>query len=127
MQRNRDRAVSDQVSLRAMRVSTLVGVHAWERLAPRDLLVDLDLTLDLDRACRTDDLGQTIDYDALVTLIRRRLQTTARRLIEAVAQDVADVCFDDARVSAVTVTVHKPAAVHDVGDVAVTIRRTRAR
>lgn len=117
--------MSDRVSLRSLRVSTVVGVHAWERSAPRDVLIDVDVETDLDLACRSDDLAQTIDYDDLAQQIRRRLAAVDRRLIEAVAQDVADICLGNPRVTAATVTVHKPGAVHAVGDIAVTIRRTR--
>ena len=49
-------------------------------------------------------------------------------LLETLAERLCRVCLTDARVAAATVTVHKPQApiALNFGDVAVTIRRSRA-
>jgi dihydroneopterin aldolase len=50
-------------------------------------------------------------------------------LIETLADRLAAACLVDRRVLAATVTVHKPQApiAHEFADVAVTLRRTRAK
>ena len=122
---NADNGPTDRIALRALRVPCVVGVHDWERAAPRDLLVDLTLSIDLSEAGRADDLARTVDYDDLAARVRASAASRARRLVETVAEDVADVCLAAPRVASVAVTVHKPGAVHGAGDVSVTVVRAR--
>lgn len=114
---------SDRIVLRGIGAKGVVGVHAWERTAPRDLRIDVELAADLRVAGASDDLRDTLDYDALVQAVRARVAAAPRSLIEAVAEDVASVCRSDPRVTGVVVTVHKPGAVPGVDDVAVTVSR----
>lgn len=117
--------MTDRVALRGLVVECVVGVHAWERKKPRELVLDVVLELDLSNASVTDDLAATVDYDALAQSIRARVAGMSPKLIETVAGAVLDVCLADALVVAADVTVHKPGAVEGVEDVAVTLRRER--
>jgi len=115
--------VTDRISLRGIAVRAVVGVREDERAAPRELRIDLDAEIDLGTAAASDDLRDTVDYDALAQAVRARVEATERRLLEAVAEDVVAVCLADPRVRGVVVTVHKPGAVAGVDGVAVTVTR----
>jgi dihydroneopterin aldolase len=118
--------MDDRVLLRGIAAQTLVGVHAHERLAQRAVILDLELTVDLDAAARSDRLTDTVDYSALVARVRARCAASSYLLIEALARAVAESCLEDPRVLAVTVTLHKPDAVAGVHDIAVALSRTRS-
>jgi dihydroneopterin aldolase len=115
----------DQIAVRSLAVDTVVGVHDWERSAPRRVLVDLDLTCDLSAAARSDDLRDTADYFAIAAAVRDCAAGASFRLIEALAGAIAAVCLADRHVRRVRVTVHKPGAVPQAGDVSVTLERGR--
>jgi dihydroneopterin aldolase len=115
--------VSDRISIRGLSAQGVVGVHDWERAAPRELRIDLDLEVDLGTAAASDDLRDTVDYDALASAVRARVAATPRRLIEAVAEDVVAACLADPRVRGVVATVHKPGAVAAAEGVSVTVCR----
>jgi dihydroneopterin aldolase len=117
--------MSDRIRLRGIVAQGVVGVRPEERTAPRELRIDVDLEIDLAAAGASDDLRDTVDYDALARAIRARVAAGARRLVEAVAEDVVAACLADPRVEGAVVTVHKPGAVAGVDDVAVTIGRRR--
>jgi dihydroneopterin aldolase len=117
--------VSDRIRIEGLEVHAIVGVHEWERNAPRDVRLDVTLETDLSRAGATDDLAETVDYDILAHQIVDRLSAMQPRLIETIAAAAADVCLAHRRVSAVEVTVHKPHAIESARCVAVTIRRRR--
>ena len=74
-----------------------------------------------------DDLEATLDYGILAASIHERVSGEQWNLIERVAERVAELVLDDARVHHVAVTVHKPEAPIQVPfrDVSVTITRTR--
>lgn len=116
----------DSIRIDGLRVMTVVGVHEWERAAPREVLIDLVLEADLSAACDSDTIGDTVDYDAVARRVSDRVTPLQARLIERVADEAALACLAaDLRVHAVSVTVHKPGAVPGTADVSVTIRRVR--
>ncbi|MDH3206968.1 MAG: dihydroneopterin aldolase [Gemmatimonadota bacterium] len=117
-----DRIVVPGVPLRAR-----VGVTAEERKAPQDIVVGLVLYLDLRRAGTTDDLANTIDYDAACATATRVVGSRPYHLIEAIAEEVAGIVLDEYDVAAVDVRVEKPGALRARGVpfAAVEIHRTR--
>ncbi len=119
--------MTDQIVLRGIEVFARHGVFAEERERGQRFLVDVVAALDLSAASASDDLADTLDYGALVQAVHDRVATERWDLIERVAERVADLVLEDARVSAVEVTVHKPEAPIPVAvaDVAVVIRRSR--
>jgi 7,8-dihydroneopterin aldolase/epimerase/oxygenase len=115
----------DRIRIQGLRIRAVVGVHDWERKSPRELLLDLSLRTDLRRAAASDDLSDTVDYDALAAAVKVRVAGLRARLIERVAEEAAAVCLSDRRVRSVRVTVRKPGAVDAARMVSVTIVRRR--
>lgn len=115
----------DSIRLTGLRAWGRHGVLPREREVGQPFVVDVRLDLDLAAAASSDDLSDTVDYGALADDIAAIVAGPPRDLIETVAGDIADRCMVDPRVSAVEVTVHKPAApIHGaVADVSVTVRR----
>jgi dihydroneopterin aldolase len=120
---------TDRIQLSGLRVRGFHGVFEHERSDGQDFVVDVALELDLRAAAASDQLADTIDYGALAQGLHDTIAGEPVNLIETLAERLAQVCLTDARVSAVTVTLHKPQAPIPLsfGDVAVRIRRERAR
>jgi dihydroneopterin aldolase len=120
--------MSDRIGLHGLRGRGRHGVLAAERELGQVFVVDLELTLDTGPAAVSDDLAQTVDYGRLADDVVAIVEGEPCRLIETLAQRVADRCLLDPRVEQVDVTVHKPAAPVQVpfDDVTVTIARRRA-
>jgi 7,8-dihydroneopterin aldolase/epimerase/oxygenase len=118
---------ADRISLTGLRVRGFHGVYDFERRDGQDFVVDVVLELDTVPAAATDDVSRTVHYGDLATALVDVVGGEPVGLLETLAQRLADVCLADARVSATTVTVHKPQAPIPLSfaDVAVTIRRTR--
>ncbi|HSK26279.1 MAG TPA: dihydroneopterin aldolase [Jiangellales bacterium] len=118
----------DRIALLGLTAS---GRHGWfpeERAAGQRFRVDVVLGVDTTAAAASDDLADTVDYGTLATDVEAIVAGEPVRLVETLAQRIADRCLDDPRVEEVDVTVHKPEApvTVPVDDVTVTIRRTRA-
>lgn len=119
--------MTDSIWLSGLTVWARHGVLPHEREHGQQFVVDLRLDLDLAPASRSDALGDTVDYGRLAGLVHDAVAAPPCDLIETVAARVVEVCFADARVEAVEVTVRKPAAPLPVpaSEVAVTLRRKR--
>ena len=117
----------DRVSLAGLRVFAHHGVLASERQYGQEFLIDAVLWLDTRAAAAADDLSLAADYSALADRIAALAAGPPVRLIETLAQRLADGCLAEPAVHQVEITVHKPHAPtgHPFADVSVTIRRAR--
>lgn len=119
--------MSDRIALRGLSAR---GRHGWfsdERDSGQQFVVDVVLGVDTHAAAVSDDLTDTADYGALAERVVGVIAGEPVKLIETLAQRIADVCLGFVKVDDVEVTVHKPEAPVPVPfeDVTVTIRRAR--
>jgi 7,8-dihydroneopterin aldolase/epimerase/oxygenase len=119
--------MADRIELRGLTVRGHHGVFDHERRDGQDFVVDITVWIDLDRAAASDDLADTIDYGELAKRAADIVGGPPKRLIEAVAGQIAEDVMRDARVHAVEVVLHKPDAPIPMtfADVAVVARRSR--
>ncbi len=117
--------MSDQISLTGLRVRGFHGVLAAEREQGQDFLIDAVLTVDTRLAAASDDLAVTVDYGTLAARLVAVVEGEPVDLIETLADRLAAVCLNDARVISARVTVHKPSAPipFSFADVSVTVER----
>ena len=101
--------MTDRIRLEGMVFEGTHGVHEHEQQYPQPFEVDVELVLDLGPAGRSDELERTIDYSALFTTCRRIVETTRFRLIEALAERLADEVLATYRPDEVLVRIRKPA------------------
>lgn len=118
----------DRISLTGIQAFGHHGVLPHERRFGQRFVVDLHLDVDLAPAGASDDLADTVDYGALAAAVVEVVAGEPVDLIETVAARIAERALAPGLVTAVEVTVHKPAAPVPVlaDEVAVTIRRQRA-
>jgi dihydroneopterin aldolase len=115
---------ADRILLQGLRVRGRHGVLPHEAEFGQVFVVDLELAVDLAAAGRSDDLADTVDYGALAGRVAELVAGRPRRLLEALAEDLAAAALADARVRGVRVRVAKPQAPLPVdGAVAVEIVR----
>ncbi|MET7641977.1 dihydroneopterin aldolase [Streptomyces sp. NPDC005438] len=117
----------DRVSLRGLTAHGRHGVFEEERREGQTFLVDLELGLDTRPAARDDDLEQTVHYGVIAEEVVAVVEGEPVRLLETLAQRIADTCLRHERVQEVEVVVHKPDAPITVlfQDVTLTIKRSR--
>jgi dihydroneopterin aldolase len=119
----------DTVTLSGLRAGGRHGVYGFEREQGQEFVVDAVLEVDTGAAAASDQLADTVDYGALAGQLVAVVTGPPVNLIETLAGRLVECCLADPRVTAATVTVHKPQAPipHEFTDVAVTVRRERAR
>jgi dihydroneopterin aldolase len=100
-------------------------MHPAERRRRRPVTIDLALQADLSAAGATDDLTRTVDYSEVRRQVAAAVRASRCRLVERLAQIVADTCLAFPGVAGVAVTLHKPGAVRGARSVGVRIERRR--
>lgn len=115
----------DKIRIRDLRVRCRVGVTPQERRLPQELLITVTLHADLRRACRTDDLRHTIDYSVLKKTILTEGESKPFKLIERLAERIAELSLLFPQVQQVEVRVQKLGALRFAYCSEVEISRTR--
>ena len=101
--------MSDTIFLKGIEALGRHGCSEQERQREQKFLVDVELYLDLTRAAKTDDLGDTIDYVQVISDIKKIVGGASRNLIETVAQDICDFLLKKyLLLDGVTLTLYKP-------------------
>ena len=114
----------DKIIISDLEVQTHIGTTAAERDRPQRLLITLILERDLSEAGRTDMESATTGYDAVIALVKQLLAQRPRKLIEAVANEIAGLILSRRMATAVTVEIKK-FSMPGTRFVAVEMRRTQ--
>jgi len=119
----------DRITLTGVTAVGHHGVFDFERREGQPFVVDAVLYLDFTEAAQSDDVRDTAHYGEVAQRITEWISGEPLNLIEALAVRIADSLLAEFPLQAVEITVHKPQAPIEVpfGDVAVTVRRDRAR
>jgi dihydroneopterin aldolase len=120
--------MNDHIVITGLSLHAYHGVMAHEAKIGQSFTLDLELTMDLSAAARSDKVIDTVSYDEVVDCASRAFTAQRFRLIEAAAGKVADALLAAfPRVQGVAVTIHKPHApiAATFRDVSVTVVRNR--
>lgn len=101
--------MTDKLILSGMRFYGRHGVYPEENKLGQLFIVDLVMHLRLDEAGSRDDLARTVNYAEVGELVRRLVEGKPFRLIEALAEHIAQTVLDTyTGINALTVRVTKP-------------------
>lgn len=114
----------DTVFIEGLRLSGKHGVHEHERQNEQEFIIDIHGTLDIRTAALSDNLTDTVDYSHFAVIAREVVEKNSFDLIERLADTICSRILEDKRLTGVSVTIRKPAALGN-GLPGVTIVRTR--
>jgi dihydroneopterin aldolase len=116
----------DLVFIKGLKCQTVLGVYSWERVAPRPVLIDLEIGADQEAAFQHDNAVGLMNYDSISQRLSALLPTLTYKTVERLATHVANVVIDEFHAPYVKVTIGKPGAVANAALVGVTIERRAA-
>jgi dihydroneopterin aldolase len=121
------------VFLRDMVLMASVGVHAFEHNATQRVRINIDLAVTDDGAAPMsraapgrDELARVVDYEQVANRVRAIVGAGHVRLVETLAERLAEACLEDQRVRSVNVRVEKLDILPDAASVGVEIERRAA-
>lgn len=110
-----------------------IGAYAHELAAPQPVRIDIDLGvvddagLPMSRApVGKDELSRVVDYARIAAAARAIVDSGHVRLVETLAERIAEAALSDHRVLLARVRVAKLSAMPDAGAVGVEIERRQA-
>ncbi|MEO1325964.1 MAG: dihydroneopterin aldolase [Pseudomonadota bacterium] len=113
----------DIVKVTGLKVAAVIGVWTWEREIEQSLIIDLEMATDTRAAAASDALDDALNYAAVSESVIEYVRAAKPKLIEVLAEGIAELVLGDERVYGVGVQVRKPGAVQAAESVAVSIWR----
>jgi len=118
---------TDRIELRGMSFQGRHGVRDAEREQAQEFKVDIEVEADVEKAGRSDQVADTVDYRKLRAIARSVIEGPPASLLETLATRIADQALELPGVAQVSVRVAKrPASMQPIDSAAVRINRTRA-
>ncbi len=114
----------DKIDISKLLIRGIIGINDEERIKEQDIVVNVSLFANLEKACRSDSIEDTIDYKALKKQIIKTVKNSKCFLVERLAQLIAEVCLSYHQVKKVRVNVQKPGALRFAKTVGFTICRS---
>ncbi|MEJ2110426.1 MAG: dihydroneopterin aldolase [Acidobacteriota bacterium] len=115
----------DKIYIRDLNLRCIIGVNPIERKEKQTVNINVVLHADLRQACITDNIEFTVDYKSVKKKIIALVENSSFHLIEALAQNIAELCLEQDGVTRVSVTLDKPGALRYSRSVAVEICRKK--
>jgi 7,8-dihydroneopterin aldolase/epimerase/oxygenase len=115
----------DTVFIKGLKCQTILGVYAWERVALRPVVIDLEIAANQEAAFLHDNAVGLMNYDSISRRLTELLPTLSYKTVERLATHVADVVLNEFKAPEVKITIGKPGAVANAAMVGVTIARRK--
>lgn len=98
----------DYITIKNLRISCIIGCNPEERNEDQDIFVTVRLGLDCSIAGRSDELSDTLDYSTLAVKFEQIAVKGKFKLIEALAEHIADACLAEPLIQNCEITIRKP-------------------
>ena len=114
----------DKVIIKNLLARGIIGIRDWERKRAQDILINVTLYTDTRQAAVTDDINDCADYSTVAKKVQAHAESAGRFTVEALANDLAEICLQQNNVIKANVRVEKPGAVRFAESVGVEIERS---
>lgn len=116
----------DIIFIQGLKVDTVIGIYDWERKIRQDVVIDLEMSADIDSASKTDNIEQTLNYKSICKRLIEYIQNSEFQLVETLAEKIAHIIVIEFNVDWVKLTLNKGEAVTGAQGVGVIIERTKS-
>ena len=112
------------VFLRDMLLHARIGIYAHEHASAQRIRVNIDLGVD-EVGGDADALSRVVDYERVANTVRRLVAEGHVKLVETLAERIAQACLADPRVRLARIRVEKLDVFPDAASAGVEVERRR--
>lgn len=114
----------DKILLSSLSIDCIVGIWEWERRVRQTVVIDIEFAADIRRAAASDRIEDAVDYKKLSDRVRAFVSESQYQLLEALAENTAQMVLREFSVSWIKLSLCKPAALGGGAKVSVVVERT---
>lgn len=116
----------DIIFIQGLKIDTVIGIYDWERKIRQDVVIDLQMSADIESASKTDKIEQTLNYKSICKRLIEYVQNSEFQLVETLAERITQIVVKEFQVDWVKLTLNKGEAVTGAKGVGVIIERTKS-
>lgn len=116
----------DIIFIQGLKIDTVIGIYDWERKIRQDVVIDLQMSADIESASKTDNIEQTLNYKSICKRLIEYVQNSEFQLVETLAERITQIVVKEFQVDWVKLTLNKGEAVTGAKGVGVIIERTKS-
>ena len=113
----------DRIEIKDLLLRGIIGINDWERENKQDILINIAMTADLQKAGETDNIDDSVNYRTVTKKVIKHIDMNEPFTVETLAADIAKICLDEPGVIRARVRVEKPGALRFAKSVGVEIER----
>jgi len=113
----------DIIYIRELEVATVIVIYDWERAVRQIVSIDLEMATDIAKAARSDSIDDTLNYKAVSKRVTEFVGGAECQLLEALAEEIAQLVLREFEVPWLRLRISKPGAVRGSKDSGVIIER----
>lgn len=113
----------DTLFVKDLQLKAIIGCLPWERKIKQNLRLSFELATEVRLISATDELKEGFDYAQISARIIEFVENSECKLIETLAQQLADLLQTEFSVKDLRLTLEKPGALPQASSVGVTIKR----
>tara|TARA_A100001011_G_C13894783_1_gene668511 strand:- start:40 stop:396 length:357 start_codon:yes stop_codon:yes gene_type:complete len=113
----------DLIYIKKLHVETIIGIYDWEREVKQVVSMDLEMAFDIRMAAKTDEIKYALNYKSISKRIIAFVEEQKFKLIESMAEEVAQLVLVEFPVPWLRLRVSKPGALRGSEDVGIIIER----
>jgi FolB domain-containing protein len=116
--------MTDTIYINDLSLYCTIGVTELERSEKQPVIINISLSVDLQKPSQTDNIFDTLDYKKIYRQVVKLVEKSRFDLIEALAQAIASLCLKHSQVQQVKIHITKPKALKLAKSAAVEIIRS---
>lgn len=113
------------ITIKDLRLRTIVGIFDWERTRKQDVVINAEIEFDGSKAAATDKIEDTVDYKEITKNIIELVESSQFYLVEKLCNEILALIMANERVQRATVEVDKPHALSFADSVSITASAER--
>ena len=113
----------DKVYIKNLKVEAIIGIFEWEREVKQIISINIEMDFDNKKAARSDDIEDALDYKKVGKIVTAYVKNSKYKLVEKLAEKIAQIILKEFPVSSLIVSVTKPGAMRGSESVGISITR----
>lgn len=113
----------DRVFIEGLNIEAVIGIHPWERDRRQPVVLDLDMAWDNRAAAGSEDIADTLNYQAVSERLLEFVGGSEFLLVETLAERCAELLMAEFGVPWLRLKLRKPEAIAEAAAVGVEIER----
>ena len=115
------------IKIKNLRLTTIIGIHEWEKTFDRKIVINLKITTDSNDLLISDDIKNTIDNEEIVKQIRQIVAKSKAELVEKLAEEIISAIMIDVRIKKCQLEVDKLKPLEDITSFSITLNRSQKK